>query len=528
MPDFSSLIIGSTDFAPLQEAIKMDERRKERQYQIGRQQKAEKATATGFLQNTVDSKQFLTGGDLDPVIIANLKEAEKKGLELVEQGADSSQIYQALSPIIQNVTKYKAASKQINAQIDESMKYLKQNGGGNAYDYAKLAEAARQKAFYSDGKLNPDGVDTSRNYVMDVIQDTPEAVTSAAGIADFVNKDKSMIEEDLDVTEYDNVGNMNRNRIKSKRPGWMAPEYTVDEKTKEKIFTGFAPKYDEAVDEQEQAVVANFPDGKGGIVKGPVRLLDEGLYDQINKENPGIADWLRGQVNVALKEHKEATGEDISIRSDKAKVIARGLLYTELAGRGKQMSSRTIVDSKPGAAMAGYEAQKANAPFIIQLAGDKAGAAQTARQQALMDPEYAEFVRQQDLAKKENTQTAKGTTDAEAKKVVEDQKKSDDWRKNDSVGGATYTNRIYQGKTVDGQTIRKVDSNPVTGKLWNKKFSVTLEDADGKEVKKEFDTKGELFKFLDKAQGGTVPAAAKPASSTESLLNDPKYFPKKK
>lgn len=488
----------------------MDERRKERQYEIGRREKAEKAAATGFLQNTVDSKQFLTGGDLDPVINANLQEAERKGLELVASGVtDSSQIYQALYPIMQNVVKYKSAAKQISGQIEQSIKDLKDGGGGASYDYAKLAEAARQKAFYTNGKLNPDGVDPSKNYVMDVIKETPELVTTGDGIGEYIDKAKMVTESDT-FTVYDEKGGRTKKQLKLTRPEFMVAEYETTPDG-EKVFTGNAPKYDLAIDEKEQAIMADFADGTGTKVKGQVRLLDEELYDQISKQKGGIADYLRGQVNLALKEHKQETGEDLSIRSAKAKVFARALLYTELNGRGKSMTSKDVVPYQPSAAEAAMNVKKENQGFITGLAGAIAGAQQGARNDANMDPEYAAFLVEQDKKKKQNTQDVKETTEGDAKKEKNYKEKSDKWRNNNDTTGYSDTNKYYQGKKVDGQTIKDVTGNTVSRIFGNKRFVVTLEGADGKDVKKEFDTKGEMFKFLDKADGGAAPAETKPA-----------------
>lgn len=294
---------------------------------------ANKASMSKFLTDYADPKAHLSGSPTDPLVTQGFSKILEEGMDLINKnkGLTNDMLIMALSPKVSKLATYASKAKVIKGQIDEGLKNISENSG---YIKSKLSEEARRSAFYNeDGTLKEDfnAIDDSKNWIGETILNKPDLVTNNKGLDEWMKGNKMMANSN-EITEWNNRGGKVKRKVKTTAYDWAVPE--VDEKTGTHT-RGFVPLYDKAIDGDEE-IIGEFDDGKGGKVKAPVRLLDEGLYKSILANSDGTADWVRGQVMSYIKNgnHTDKDGNPLTLNSPQANNLGRMILYDELKKRG--------------------------------------------------------------------------------------------------------------------------------------------------------------------------------------------------
>lgn len=302
-------------------------------------QEAKRDQAGNFLSRYLDSKDYLTGTAYDPVINTNLQAALKRGAELASQGADIPQLLTELGPMMSQINDYSSKAKAVNKQADDAIKEMRASNVAG-YDYAKLKDEALRAAFHKrDPKTGQDlglndikDVDPSQNYIMKTLQDRPDLVTTSEGVDAFA-KNYAQVKYGTDAITYNAKKQKTRSKVNVVGQGYLTPD--VDEEgaitDQNGAMKELVPKYEHATDGGQQ-IMYDFTNPEGKAVKAPVRLLDEGIFDEA-VNHKGVGDWLRGQVMSHMKEYKDATGKEIDMGSPQAHQVARAIMYDELKRR---------------------------------------------------------------------------------------------------------------------------------------------------------------------------------------------------
>lgn len=329
------------DFKGLYQAAESAERQQYRTAQMEQRAEARKLGVSNYLSGMLDKKDFLTGTNYDPEIVRQLNEAMQEGSELASKGADTPTIMMALGPKISRLSEYSTKAKQINQRIKDQIALIPQTAG---YDKRLLEEEAKKLAFYGDSKQLKDiaSVDPNMDWITETVKLYPERVTTDTAIDEFV-KSSPKFSETKDITSYSPTGGMSRKKVKITSPDWLTTDTDQMGAT-----TGLVPRYEVALN-NGQPIVHEFEDASGKKINAPVRLLDEQLFKTIMSQRPGIADWVRGQVNRTLKEYKNPDGAPIDINSPQATNVARAILYDELKNRRGGSIEDVEIQNKPSA-----------------------------------------------------------------------------------------------------------------------------------------------------------------------------------
>ena len=306
---------------------------------------ANKASMTKFLTDYTDPKDYLSGAPTDPLVVKGFGEVTQDGFKLVNEnkGMTTDMLIMALYPKVNKLATYGSKAKTIKNQIEENLKNIDANSG---YDKFALSQEARRSAFYNeDGTIKEDfnEVDEGKDYVKETVLNHPDLVTNDKAIDEWVKGNKMMVNS-KDIIEWNNKGGKKSSKVETTAYDWAIPE--VDEKTG--VYSrGFVPKYDLAIDGDEE-IIGEFDDGKGGKTKAQVRLLDNGIYTSILGSRKGAADWVRGQVMIAIKggTYKDNQGNPLTLNSPQANNLGRMILYDELKKRGLG-GMQNVAESKP-------------------------------------------------------------------------------------------------------------------------------------------------------------------------------------
>lgn len=337
--DVENLIVKPTDQSGLYHIADNLEKNQYKQAELAQQQQARKAATATYLTNLTDKKDYLSGTTYDPIIVKSLQGAMQQGMQLVDQGASASQIAMALGPSIAKINDYSVKAKLIDQNIKDGVGKLKQYTG---YNPEALSSEAKKAAFYDDkGQLKDiDQVDPNTDWIGNVIKNNPDKVITAQGLDEFA-KNTPMSKAFSDITTYD--ANGAKTKIKAHLTGqnWLVPE--VDNNG---VTTGLVPKHDIAT-ENGNPLLHTFTDENGKETKAPVRLLDEGTFDNMMQQRPDVADFIRSQVKQHIGEYTGADGKTIDIGSPQAKMVARAFAYDDL-NRRKTASIEHVADlNKP-------------------------------------------------------------------------------------------------------------------------------------------------------------------------------------
>lgn len=345
--DLSGFVSGEQKFEGLNTAAATGERANERAQSLKLQQEAKKNASATFLTNTLDKKDYLSGTPVDPVINEGLQAIMQQGMALAAKGVDNATLYQSLAPAINKLSTYSTNAKMVNQNITDQLGKLKAFPG---YNQEALLEEAKNQAFFNvdpaTGKRtlkDPSKIDPNGNWIGAAIQSAPDKVTTSAGIDAFA--DKAPLNKTLsDVTQYTPTGAMTKNKVHLIGQDFLVPD--VDNKG---VTTGMVPKYDVAHD-GGKPLIHSFTDAQGNKADAPVRVLDEGTFDNMMQRDPSIADYMKGLVQQHIAEYKDENGQPLSIGSPQAKLVARALAYDELNRRKKASIEQAQIDNKPSAA----------------------------------------------------------------------------------------------------------------------------------------------------------------------------------
>jgi hypothetical protein len=311
-----------------------DEQMRLRKQQIAESEKGKRAANAKFLMGYLDPKDHLSGSPYDPEIVKGFSELLAEGAALANEGVDANMLMMALAPKVNKLSEYATKAKLINLRLKDQFSKIQSIKG---YDLSKLEAEARKVAFYdNEGKLKDlSTVDPNIDYLTETIKLYPDRVTTDAGFDDFV-KGSPKYSNTKDITSYTPTGGMSRKKVNITSPNWMMPDTDARGAT-----TGIVPKYQVAL-EDGQPLMHDFVDKDGKVTKAAVRLMDETEFDSMMAGNPGMADWVRGQV-------KKSAGGDIDLNSPQAKNLARAIVYDELKRRNPGSIQDVEIQNRPSA-----------------------------------------------------------------------------------------------------------------------------------------------------------------------------------
>lgn len=313
MADVRNFVIPESDLSGLNRVTNTYEIKNVREAEVQRQQSAKKSASAAFLTNYLNPNDNLTGTPYDPQIVKGFDELLQQGTKLASEGADTNMMMMALSPGVAKLNQYSATAKLIDKRIKDQLAQVPANAG---YNRLKLEEFAKKGAFYdSEGKLKDiKSIDPSVDYLTEAIKLHPAEVTTDAAIDEFV-KTSPKFTNTQSVKRINSRGGYEMKKAEVTAPSWA----TVDEEG------SIVPRYNIAL-EGGKPHSFNFQTGEGTTKEAEIRLMDEKDFDSLMGSNPGIADWVRGQVMRA--------GQGADLNSPQAKNAARAIMYDELKRRG--------------------------------------------------------------------------------------------------------------------------------------------------------------------------------------------------
>lgn len=357
--DLSGFNSQPNQWAGLYHTADQMEKRKLQANQLELQKQGKRAAAGSFLQNYLNPKDYLTGTNYDPMILQGIETAMQQGSQLVAAGADSASLMMALGPMVNKVSMYSTNAKNINKQVDDQIKLMRESGL-TGYDYSALKDLAIKKAFYksdANGKqtmVDPEDLNPADNYLQKAIEEHPDQVTTAAGLDKFA-KDSPMQKNLDEQVSYGALGQMDKSKVHLIGQNWLQPEYDEDPNKKGHI-KGLVPKYDMATDGKNY-LTHNFTDDLGNTTNAPVRLLKEDVFDDMMKRRPDIADYMKGIVKQNINEYVGQGGKHIDLNDPRAKLVARAIAYDELNRRKTPTIEHVKIDDKPSTAQVNLNIQ---------------------------------------------------------------------------------------------------------------------------------------------------------------------------
>ena len=304
---------------------------------LAKEQKREQAGT--FIERNLDPSHFGTGTVYDPVITSSLNAARQQAVTLAQQGADIPTIMQAIGPSMNKINSYYSAAKTVSKQVDDTIKAMRDNKMDEGYKMADVRSGALKSAFMTKDKdgndvlADPDNVNLSTNYVQKAITDNPGAYTTDEALTNFAKQSPKSTRQQS-ITTMDSKGNSTKKNVEVTAANWEVPEDDG------KGNISLVPAYDHATD-NGQLITHKGPDGQDQ----PIRLFDEGQFDRMMKSKPGLADYVKGQVQQHLQDYKDANGKEIDINSPQAKLVGRAIAYQELQGNGNS-TVRQVQENK--------------------------------------------------------------------------------------------------------------------------------------------------------------------------------------
>lgn len=320
------------------------------QQRLALQQEAKRQQSGQFLERFLDPKQYLSGTAYDPMIVSSINEALQKGAQMAEQGADIPTMLMGLGQYTSRINDYSNKAKLINKQVDDAIAKIRETSP-KGFDFAAVKDLALKKAFHKiDPKTGQDTglqediskVDPNQNYALQTIADHPDLVTNDDAIDDFA-KQSERVKTLVDKQRYTGTGTLNREKLVMSGQNWLEPDY--DEKTGK--IKELVPRYEHATD-GGAPILHTFTDAKGNETEAPVRLLDQQVFDDFANRK-GIGDRLRGEVMKHLKEYHSPDGQELTLDSPQAHLVARAIAYDMLKNRRGGGVEDTGIQNKPSA-----------------------------------------------------------------------------------------------------------------------------------------------------------------------------------
>jgi hypothetical protein len=293
---------------------------------LAKEQKREQAG--NFIERNLDPAHFGTGTVYDPVITQNLNAVRQQAVTLAQQGADIPTIMQAIGPGMNKINSYYSAAKTVSKQVDDTIKGMRDNKMDEGYKMDDVKLGALKSALMTKDKdgndvlADPDNINLSKNYVQEAIKANPGQYTTDEALTNYAKLSPKSTRENT-VSTVNGQGHAVKKSLDVTAANWEVPEADA------KGNVNMVPAYDHAVD-GDKVLTHTGPDGQ----EQPIRLFDEGYFDKMMASKPGVADYIKGQVQLHLKDYKDANGKAIDMSSPQAKLVARAIAYQELSGAG--------------------------------------------------------------------------------------------------------------------------------------------------------------------------------------------------
>jgi len=297
---------------------------------------------TNELDSETDPTHYYTGSVYDPVITKNLQQAKQIGIDVAMKGGDVATVQQAIGPLMDRIKNYSLTAKAVNAQIDKQVQLMRDNKLDVGYRLGDAVMGARQSALMKqdqDGNWvpkDPSEVNLSQNFLASEISAHPDQYTTNEALQNYAqHSGKSTRQNEVLVTHPN--GNSVKKSVEVIGANWEQPEADANGNIQ------MVPMYDHATNNGEVLHhTVTGPDGKQ--TEEPIRLFDETNFDRM-MQNPGIADYIKGQTMQHIGEYKDANGKPVTLGSPVAKLIARGIAYKELASAGNS-TVKSIQENK--------------------------------------------------------------------------------------------------------------------------------------------------------------------------------------
>jgi hypothetical protein len=291
-----------------------------RSEQLQQRDVANSNSMSKFLTDYLDPKEHLSGSPYDPEITKGYMDLIQEGASLIKdnKGISTDMLLTALSGKANKLARYASKAKIINDNIKNTS-----GQAGVGIDKMALIEQARKNAFYNEDRTRKDidAVDDAVDWTQEAIRKSPEYIFNNKGLDEWISENQKSVNTTT-VMNKNSRGGVERRKVKTTAYDWAVPS-TDDGGVNDRTFE---PKFDHAYDGDTPIL----HDGK------KVKLLDNGLYKSILGNSPDAANWLRGQVNLALKsgEYKDVNGKPMTINSPHIDVLGKAILYDELKNRG--------------------------------------------------------------------------------------------------------------------------------------------------------------------------------------------------
>lgn len=269
-----------------------------------------------FVQKMLADKNYLSGTDEDPEIQDRLGGIQARAYEMAQKGAHVPDIMNAIGSDMNDLNQYRAKSKFIGGEIDQSVNRMKGNKG---IDVERLASEAKKNAFYDvDPKTGThtlkmvDKIDPTTDWAKEALEKNPD-IANFNGLDNYIkNLPQNQSSQNVQ-TQLTAKGKPQVNQFDVKAPGYMNWDKNDDGTPKvdgQGVPSGMVPNFDVIHDDDGKAI------GRG--VTDPV-------YKQILGDNPEVAYALRAQLG------KDMPGVDY--RDPKAQLYMKQHLYDELKNR---------------------------------------------------------------------------------------------------------------------------------------------------------------------------------------------------
>lgn len=274
------------------------------------QKEARSAASTKFVTNYLDQKAKYTGTQYDPINHQLLSDALGQSMDLIKQGADTTDILAAISPLVNKASDYTLRAQQY---AENKKNYIDKLKGTKGIDLEKLSSEIDKQAF-------PQGVDVSKvdptvNYGDMALKNGD--VYNSEGFDDAFTKAPKNTE--VGTVKYTNKkGGMERDKVKL-----TSPYYAISEKDADGNHVGFVPKFQEAT-EEGNPLIHTFETEHGGKADAPVRLFDKDLFEAMPANE---------KAYLLQETRKYADQKGVHLSSVQAEHFARALAYDEKKAR---------------------------------------------------------------------------------------------------------------------------------------------------------------------------------------------------
>jgi hypothetical protein len=357
---------GPLNFSGFSQAISIAQQNKmlrQREAFQAQQREENRRQQTGeFMERMLNDKNYLSGTDEDPEIQRQLGQIQTKAYSMAQSGSHVPDIMNGISGDLSNLNQYRAKSKFIGNEIDQSVARMKNNKG---IDSERLAMEAKKQAFYDIDPKTGAGtlkdvskIDPTTDWTKEALDAHPD-IANFKGLDDYIKGLPQQQGSENITTQLTPKGKPQVNQFDVKRPYYMDWDKNDDGTPKtdnQGVPTGMVPKFQNIHGDADPVTGQAPVIGRG--------VTDE-VYNQILGDNPEVAYALRAQ------QQKDMPGVDY--RDPKAQLYMKQHLYDELQSRNNTYYKKV---EKTGTSP---EQQQETDQEQINLSANKSSASTTAR-----------------------------------------------------------------------------------------------------------------------------------------------------